>query len=156
LSQPFGVLAILLLTLSACERGIVGPESALVAGTYVMTAVSGRGPTTGSITLSWWGEAERRVRYRQSTGTLSSEYVARGTFQVRADGTVDLRLREDDGQSPHVWRPFAQLDGGVLVLRHPDPADGPDIVETYQRVERTSSSSIVTSSPNESLGLLSD
>ena len=112
-----------------------GPPAESVAGTYMMTTVTGRGPATGSVTLSAAGEAERRVRYRHSGGELSSEYVARGTFQVRADGTVDLRLRENDGQSPYVWRPLARLNENTLSLRHPDPADGPDIVETYERPE---------------------
>jgi hypothetical protein len=131
----FGALTISALMLSACEAGIPGPPAESVAGTYVMTAVSGRGPATGSMTLSAAGEAERRVRYRQRGGDLSSEYVARGTFQVRADGTVDLRLRENDGQSPHEWRPLARRHDATLSLRHPDPGDGPDIVETYERQE---------------------
>ena len=131
--RPFAALAIAVLTVSACESDLPGPHPAGFAGTYMMTAVSGRGPAEGSVSFSATGEAERRVRYRQSTGILSSEYVARGTFQARVDGTIDLRLRENDGQSPHVWRPITRLDGGKLSLRHPDPADGPDIVETYQR-----------------------
>jgi hypothetical protein len=85
------------------------------------------------MTLSAAGEAERRVRYERSGGDLSAEYVARGTFQPRADGAIDLRLREDDGRAPIAWRPLSQLDGEVLRLRYPDPADGPEIVETYQR-----------------------
>ena len=132
--RRFGILAILALVLSACERVVpAGPPPSEVAGTYVMTTVNGRGPVTGSLSLSPFGDAVRRVHYRQSSGELSPEYIARGRFQVRADGTVDLRLREDDGRSPHEWRPLARLNDGVFTLRHRDPADGPDIVETYQR-----------------------
>ncbi len=132
--RRFGTLAILALVLSACERVVAaGPPPSEVAGTYVMTTVSGRGPVTGSLSLSPFGDVVRRVRYRQRGGELSPEYIARGSFQVRADGTVDLRLREDDGRSPYEWRPLARLNEGVFVLRHPDPADGPDIIETYER-----------------------
>jgi hypothetical protein len=127
--RPLGALAVSLLILSACKTDMPGPPAESVAGIYVMTTVSGRGPATGSVTLSATGEAERRVRYRQREGDLSQEYVARGTFHVRADGTVDLQLLE----SGHVWRPLTRLDGDLLSLRHPDPADGPDIVETYKR-----------------------
>jgi hypothetical protein len=132
--RRFGILAILTVVLSACERVVAaGPSPSEVAGTYVMTTVSGRGPVTGSLSLSPLGDVVRRVHYRQSSGELSPEYIARGRFQVRADGTVDLRLREDDGRSPHEWRPLARLNDGVFTLRHPDPADGPDIIETYER-----------------------
>lgn len=129
--RPFGILAVL--ALAACEPVTAGLPPSSVAGTYVMVAVTGRGPAEGSVALSSIGAAERRVRYRQSNGSLSAEYVARGTFQVRADRTVDLRLREDAGRSPYVWRPLARVGDGVFVLRHPDPADGPDIIETYER-----------------------
>jgi hypothetical protein len=129
-----GVLAVLPVVLLACERGVdAGPPASEVAGIYAMTTVTGRGPEVGTLTLFPTGDATRRVRYRESNGVLSADHVARGTFLVRADGTVDLRLREDDGRAPHEWRPLARLNDGVFVLRHPDPADGPDIVETYER-----------------------
>ncbi|MDQ4080194.1 MAG: hypothetical protein M3125_05490 [Gemmatimonadota bacterium] len=129
-----GILVILPLALVACERGVAaGPPASEVAGIYTMTTVSGRGPVTGSFTLTPSGDAVRRVRYRQSDGALSAEHVARGSFLVRADGSVDLRLREDDGRSRYEWRPLARLNAGVFVMRHPDPADGPDIIETYER-----------------------
>ena len=132
--RRFALPAVLAILLSACERVIAsGPAPSEVAGTYVMTTVNGHGPVTGSLSLSPFGDAVRRVHYRQSGGELSPEYIARGRFQVRADGTVDLRLREDDGRSPHEWRPLARLNEGVFTLRHPDPADGPDIIETYER-----------------------
>lgn len=129
----FMVLATMLVTLSACHSDSTGPTPALLAGTYVLESVSGRGPSTGTMTLSATGEAERRVRYEQSGGGLSAEYMARGTFQPHAGGAVDLRLWEDDARVPPAWQPLAQFDGEVLRLRYPDPADGPEIVETYQR-----------------------
>lgn len=126
------VLMVTLAPIVACTDS-AGPSSAAVSGLYVLESVSGRGPATGSATLSRSGEAERRVRYTLPTGGQSPEYVARGTFRLHADGTIDLQLREDDGHSTYIWRPIASLSAGVLRLQHPDPADGPDIVELYRR-----------------------
>jgi hypothetical protein len=123
-----------LAVLTACgdaENVALGPI--LAQGTYVLESVSGRGPASGTMLLSLSGAAERRVRYAPSSGGLSAEYVARGTFRLTGGGDVTLELRENDGQSPYVWRPRATLSGDVLRLRHPDPADGPDIVESYRR-----------------------
>jgi hypothetical protein len=128
------VLAVLTFVLPSCEGGVApGPSPSEVAGVYVLTTVTGRGPATGNLSLSPFGDVVRRVRYRQGGGELSAEHVARGSFLVRADGSVDLRLREDDGRAAHEWRPLARLNDGMFVLRHPDPADGPDIIETYER-----------------------
>lgn len=128
-----GALVLALFAVMACHSDATGPGNALAAGSYVLTSVSGRGPESGSLTLSAAGEAVRRVRYTQEGGS-SAEYVARGSYRVLADGTIDLRLRENDGRSEYEWRPMAQLMGGAVEIRHPDPADGPDIVERYQRL----------------------
>lgn len=128
------ILATLLATLTACDGSSSSePVPALASGTYALVAVSGRGPATGVFIVSNDGDAERRVRSRLPSGELSAEYVARGTIAVRTDGTIDLQLREDSGRAVYIWRPAAYVQGGALVLRHPDPADGPDIVETYRR-----------------------
>jgi hypothetical protein len=126
--------ALCLAALLACdhdERAGFAPRLAL-AGTYALESVSGRGPVSGTLVLFATGQAERRVRYRLPDGGLSPEYVARGSFELQAGGVLDLALREDDGRSPYVWRPRATLTGDVVELRHPDPADGPDIVDSYR------------------------
>ena len=125
-------VALALLAATACHSDATGPGHGLLAGTWSLSSVSGRGPVTGSLLLSPAGGAERRVRYYQATG--SPESVARGTYRLRNDGTIDLQLRENDGRSEYVWRPFARVAGGSVEIRHPDPADGPDIVETYSRM----------------------
>ena len=125
-------LVLVLVAATACHSDSTGPGAAFAAGTYILTSVSGRGPESGNLTLSAAGQAERRVRYPQGSGS-TAEYIARGSYQVRGDGTIDLRLREDDGRSAYVWRPMARLAGNAVEIRHPDPADGPDIVERYQR-----------------------
>ena len=131
--QTAFALAATLASTVACLGGVAGPGLVIPYGTYSLESTSGRGPAAGTVTLSPPARAERRVRYALADGSLSTEYVARGTFRVAGDGTVDLRLREDDGRSAHVWRPRTQLVGDVLRLRHPHPADGPDIVESYRR-----------------------
>jgi hypothetical protein len=134
LARSYGLLLLLCITMvSACGGGAVslGPEFA--AGIYRLEAVAGRGSATGIVFLSADGTAERRVQYAQPSGGLSAEYVARGNFQLGPDGAIDLQLREDDGRSSYVWRPRATLNGSVLQLQYPDPADGPDIVERYRR-----------------------
>lgn len=131
--RSHGVLLLCIAMLSACGGAAtaLAPES--VTGIYLLEVVAGRGSATGSVSLSAGGTAERRVRYAQPGGGLSAEYVARGTFRIGTDGLVDLQLREDDGRSPYVWRPRTVLLGSLLRLQYPDPADGPDIVETYRR-----------------------
>jgi hypothetical protein len=132
--QPTLALAVTLASLGACRHdGSAGPSPLLAAGTYVLESTTGRGAASGTIVLSAAGTAERRVRYPLAGGGLSAESVARGTFRLRDDGTVDLRLSEGDGPSPYIWRPLTNLNAGLLQLRHPDPADGPDIVESYRR-----------------------
>ena len=129
---PFA-LSLSLTALLAWGHGeSVGLGPAIAHGTYTLESVSGRGPASGTMVLSLSGAAERRVRYARSSG-LTAEYVARGSFRLTGGGAVTFQLREDDGKSPHVWRPRATLSGEVLQLRHPDPADGPDIVESYRR-----------------------
>jgi len=124
-------LAAVVLALSACHSDGTGPSSAL-AGLYVLTSVRGSGPITGAMALSPTGDVERRVRYLLPSGTVSSEYVAIGTYQQRADGMLDLRLREDPNSSI-AWQPHAQLRFGMLQLQYPAAADGPDVIETYER-----------------------
>jgi len=124
------VLAFMFATV-ACRDPIQTDQSVAV-GSYSLESVSGRGPATGSMALIPGGHAERRVRYRQPDGSLSSEYVAIGAFRVTEAQGVELSLHENGGSSPYVWKLTAILDDGVLSLGYPDGADG-WIVETYRR-----------------------
>jgi hypothetical protein len=113
--------------------GVTAPGGPLVSGTYVLESVSGRGPATGTLMLARGGYAERRVRYTEPNGRLSKEYIATGNFALRDDGTLDLQLREMGARSDFVWKPNARFVDDRVELRHPDPADGPDVVEAYRR-----------------------
>ncbi|MDP3939836.1 MAG: hypothetical protein Q8R92_17090 [Deltaproteobacteria bacterium] len=117
----------------ACADG-VGPGR--VAGTYALRTVNDSPvplpgvyePVSGTITLMAAGRAERRVRYRMTAEGTVREFAATGSFRLRGS-VLELALREGD----HVWTPQAELVGARITLRYPHPADGPDIVELYER-----------------------
>lgn len=119
--------------IAACSDAF-GPTAA-VSTTYALQTVNGTpvplpgiySPLGGQITLTVYGHAERRVRYRMDDDTVR-EFVASGTFRLRGS-ILELALNEDG----YVWRPQAELVGWTITLRYPDPADGPDIVEVYER-----------------------
>ena len=109
------------------------PTAADVDGTYVLESASGRGPASGMLILTRQGYAERRVRFREANGGLSKEYLARGSVTVNADNTIALELREMDLMADQPWTPDARLIEGGIEITHPDPGDGPQIVERYRR-----------------------
>lgn len=117
--------------LGACASP-TGPTSA-IDGTYLLESASGAGPASGTLILTRQGYAERRVRFRMAGGSLSREYLARGTVTVRPDNTIDLELREMDLTATEMWNPEARLIDGGLEITHPASEDGPGIVEIYRR-----------------------
>lgn len=136
LARPLAFRVAAVVLASAACRGATRPEPdpGLAAGAYTLETASGRGPASGTLVLTAAGGAERRVRYAAKPGGAAPpEYVAVGTFRAYADGTVAFALREDGGRSPYVWPTRGVYSGPRLSIRYPDPADGPDIVETYQR-----------------------
>ena len=122
------------IVLAACTE-TTAPRQVL--GTYVLRTVEGhdqrtRGPVdamalglSGYVKLQSGGSAERVLQVNRAPARKDV-----GTFRVWGT-TLDLRLHE--GVGDYVWRPSATLVSGVLTIRHPAPADGPDIVETYTR-----------------------
>jgi hypothetical protein len=130
----FGRFAALgLVFVSASCRNSAEPNQRLAVGAYFLESVSGRGPVAGSMLLIPGGQVERRVRYRQPDGSLSSDYIAVGTYRVTGTSDLEIGLRENGGTSTYVWKPLAKFSDGVLSLQYPDPADGPNIVERYKR-----------------------
>ena len=129
------VVAALALGISAChdESPPVEIGPGLVAGTYVLESATARGPVAGTFVLTGAASAERRVQYSTPGGALSSDYVAVGTFTLRSTDTLEFALREDGGRSVNVWRFLGARTGDHFTVHFPDPADGPDIVETYRR-----------------------
>ena len=145
-TSQFAVAA-LALGISACRDQVapIDTDPGLVAGTYFLESVSGRGPFAGTFVLSGSAYAERRVQYSAPAGALSSEYVALGTFTLRSADTLEFALREDAGRSVNVWRFRGTRTGDRFTVHFPDPADGPDIVETYRLWDRRQ----LTRSPSE-------
>jgi hypothetical protein len=107
-----------------------------LAGTYSLQSVNGtpvplpgvNAPVAGTITLSAFGHAERRISYTIDAQGTVQEFVATGTYQLIGS---ELRLALREGSS--VWTPSATLAGSSITLAYPHPADGPDIVELYRQ-----------------------
>lgn len=120
------------LALAGCTDRL-GPSD--VAGTYILQSVNGapvplpgvQAPTSGSITLTATGLAERRISYTIDAQGKVQEFVAAGTFQL-TDSALRLALHE----GTHLWTPAAELVGATITLQYPSPVDGPDIVELYR------------------------
>jgi hypothetical protein len=116
--------------------GTVTP--AAVVGTYQLVSVNGRAVPTaglgavlaGSIVLAADGRATRTIRHQLSGVAAERDFVSTGTFTATSDRVV-FALIEDPARPGLVWRPDAALVDGVLTLRYPNPADGPEIVEVY-------------------------
>jgi len=126
----FMMVASVLAIGAGCHDGPTTPRVLLdaAAGTYDLQTVIGRGPATGRFVLTADGGAERRVRYVVSSQV---ENVATGTFAIDVDGIV---FSLTDTSSPtYAWPVRGEWRGTSFTIRYPDPADGPDIVETYRR-----------------------
>ena len=121
--------AVLALTAAACDGATAPSTPSDAAGLYVLESVSGRGPASGNMTLTAAGRAERRVRYTSTPGELSSA----GTFEIAPPGILFV-LIEQSSPSSYAWRVRGEWTGRRFTIRYPDPADGPDIVETFRRL----------------------
>lgn len=100
------------------------------AGEYVLASVSGRGPSSGTMTLRAEGSVDRRIQYAARTPPVQSYQL--GTWKLDAQG-IAFSLREAISSSSYEWPVRGEWRGKGFSIRYPDPADGPDIVETYER-----------------------
>lgn len=125
---PTRLLASLALAVAvACDDATAPLNPSQAAGTYVLESVSGRGPVSGSFILNSDGTAERRVRYVGQT----AEDVHVGSFEiVTPDIVFSLHPLPP---AAYVWTLHGEWSGARFSIRYPDPADGPDIVETFRR-----------------------
>ena len=127
LHRSRSALVLALVLAGACSDA-TAPTPVQAAGVYSLESVSGRGPVAGSFTLTADGRAERRVRY----ATDPTEIVFIGSFTV--DGaTIAFNLVPGTMPAAFVWPVGGQWLGSQFTIKYPDPADGPDIVETYRR-----------------------
>ena len=104
------------------------PETGDVPGDYVLESTRGRGPAEGEFILFADGSAERRVRYAQVN---TNEIVMIGSWRIEAT-EISFALREHPVQA-YVWPVRGEWRGAGFTIHYPEPADGPDIVETYRR-----------------------
>ena len=121
-----------LLTIGCRDAAAPDHDTGIAAGTYTLVAVSGRGPTAGRFTLTSDGQATRRVQYG-TPDDPGMEHVATGSFALVRPNTIAFALREGAGPAGHVWHVRGVWRGHAFSIRHPDPADGPDVIETYRR-----------------------
>lgn len=119
--------------LAACSGSLNPPD---VSGTYALRSVNGvQVPlpgvnvlVSGAITLTPFGDAHRSVTYRIAADGTVRSFVANGSYRAQ-DALLQLTLHE----GTYDWHPTTSYAGGTLTLRYPAPADGPDVVEVYQR-----------------------
>jgi hypothetical protein len=120
---------VLAVALTACaDEPTVSPAQA--AGTYVLESVSGRGPSTGTFTLTSNGGADREAHFTSQGSPFDQHLV--GNFRIEGDSIAFL-LKPSDSPSDFVWPVTGQWLGTEFTLQYPDPADGPAIVERYRR-----------------------
>jgi hypothetical protein len=120
---------VLAVALAACSNEpTVSPAQA--AGTYVLQSVSGRGPASGTITLTADGRADRQARFVSSGTTIDQHLV--GGFRI--DGQIiEFNLVPKDPPADVFWPVTGQWLGSEFTIEYPDPADGPDIIERYRK-----------------------
>ena len=119
---------------ASCDGEMTAPRTPVeAAGTYVLASVSGRGPTSGLITLYPDGQADRRVQYA-APGAVAQQSWQMGTFEVDAQGIM-FTMREATAASS-VWTFIRRGEwvGRGFSISYPDASYGPDIVETYRRL----------------------
>jgi hypothetical protein len=113
---------------TGCDReSSTQPASDGAAGTYVLESVSGRGPAEGTFILGADGRAQRYVRY-PGISTLS---VMVGSWRIEA-GEIAFGLQANPINA-YMWPVRGEWRSTGFTIRYPDPADGPDIIETYRR-----------------------
>lgn len=117
----------------ACGDLAINDPAAIITGMYSLDTATGTGPAWGTLVLTRQGYAERRVRFREADGTLSREYLARGSVELLPDSTVALELMAIDPATNLPWTPDARLTTQGVQITYPDAIDGSPIVETYRR-----------------------
>jgi hypothetical protein len=116
-----------LISVAACDDATAPLNPSQAAGTYVLESVSGRGPASGTFVLKADGSAERRARYPG----IASEDVYTGSFEIVGEEIVFNLVPQPPAS--YVWTLHGEWSGARFSIRYPDPADGPDIVETFRR-----------------------
>jgi hypothetical protein len=92
--------------------------------------VSGRGPVSGSFTLTADGRAQRDVHF-ESRFSPSDQHLI-GSFTIDREA-ITFELIPRDLPADFVWPVKGRWLGSAFTITYPDPADGPPVVEFYRR-----------------------
>jgi hypothetical protein len=113
----------------ACSNDPTVPP-AQAAGTYVLESVTGRGPASGTFTLTADGRAERQVHFTSQGSPFDQHLI--GSFRIDGE-QIAFTLIPSDTPADFVWPVTGQWLGSAFTITYADPADGPAIVERYRR-----------------------
>lgn len=119
--------AVLALGIACDGNNPAQPTPDAAVGIYVLESVSGRGPAEGTFVLGADGWAKRSVRYAGN----SSLSVMAGSWRIEG-GEIAFGLQASPINA-YMWPVRGEWRGTGFTIRYPDPADGPDIIETYRR-----------------------
>src|SRR4051812_6444424 len=113
-SRAFALAAVLT---AACGDGTSPVLPPRPSGVYVLESVSGRGPASGTFTLTTDGHAERQVHYASPGSPMDQRYV--GSFTV--DGsTITFNLVPAETPAAYVWPVSGQWLGSQFTIRYGD------------------------------------
>jgi hypothetical protein len=93
--------------------------------------VSGRGPVSGSFTLTADGRAERQAHFESRFSPYDQHLI--GSFTIDSGG-IAFELLPRDLPADFVWPVKGKWLGSGFTITYPDAADGPPIVELYRRL----------------------
>ena len=130
-SRAAALLISLVLGTACADSATIPVTPSEAAGVYTLTSVSGRGPETGTFVLTAEGAATRTVQYSASGSIVES--VMTGAYTLDGDRGIFFTLSES-AVSSYMWPVRGEWSGSTFAISYPDPADGPNIVETYRRV----------------------
>jgi hypothetical protein len=118
------------LAAAACSDSTAAVTPAEAAGVYTLASVTGRGPSSGTFTLTADGGAQRQAHFESRFSPYDQQFV--GSFTIDG-GTITFELIPRDLPADFVWPVKGQWLGSYFTITYPDPADGPNIVELYRR-----------------------
>ena len=115
---------------TACSDSTAPGTPAEAAGIYTLASVTGRGPSSGTFTLTADGRAQRQAHFESGSSPYDQQLI--GSFTIDG-GTIAFELIPRDLPADFVWPVKGQWLGSYFTITYPDPADGPNIVELYRR-----------------------